>query len=53
LTRQQYDFHHQKLNYIHLNPVRAGYTDKMQNWPYSSAVDYFGGKSVLNKVHLL
>ena len=46
-------FFKQKLNYIHLNPVRAGYTDKMQDWPYSSAVDYFGGKSVLTKVHLL
>ena len=45
-------FFKQKLNYIHQNPVKAGYTDKMEDWPYSSAVDYSGGKSVLSKVYL-
>jgi REP element-mobilizing transposase RayT len=37
----------QKLNYIHLNPVRAGYVEKVNDWPFSSAKDYHGEKSVL------
>ena len=46
-------FIRQKLNYIHQNPVKAGYTEKIQDWPFSSAKDYFGEKSVLTKVHCL
>lgn len=30
----------QKLNYIHLNPVRAGLVAKAEDWLYSSARDY-------------
>jgi len=30
----------QKLNYIHLNPVRAGFVEKPEEWLYSSARDY-------------
>ncbi len=30
----------QKLNYIHLNPVRAGLVEKAEDWLYSSARDY-------------
>ncbi len=40
----------QKLNYIHLNPVRAGYVEKVNDWPFSSAKDYGGEKSVLTGV---
>ncbi|MGZ0708344.1 transposase [Coraliomargarita sp. W4R53] len=28
------------LNYIHNNPVKHGYVDKWQDWPYSSAAQY-------------
>ncbi len=28
------------LNYIHHNPVRHGYVDKWQDWPFSSALKY-------------
>jgi putative transposase len=28
------------LNYIHHNPVRHGYTEKWQDWPWSSACVY-------------
>jgi putative transposase len=28
------------LNYIHNNPVRHGYVDKWQDWPFSSAGEY-------------
>jgi len=30
----------QKLEYIHLNPVAAGFVDQPESWKYSSARDY-------------
>lgn len=35
------EFLKQKLNYIHLNPVRAGITETVQNYPYSSYRNYY------------
>ena len=32
----------QKLNYIHKNPVKAGFVTEPENWKYSSAGNYFG-----------
>jgi hypothetical protein len=32
----------QKLEYIHLNPVKRGYVDEAVHWRYSSARDYAG-----------
>lgn len=32
----------QKLNYIHMNPVRAGFVVVPEDWPYSSAAWYRG-----------
>lgn len=32
----------QKLEYMHLNPVKRGYVDKAEHWRYSSARDYSG-----------
>ncbi len=37
----------QKVDYIHNNPVEAGFVCEPQHWKYSSAVDYCGGKSTL------
>ncbi len=37
----------QKLNYIHENPVRAGWVMHPEDYLYSSAVDYTGGKGLL------
>lgn len=37
-----YDFFNQKLNYIHLNPVRAGYVDFPEDYIYSSAYELSG-----------
>ncbi|MGB4846624.1 MAG: transposase [Saprospiraceae bacterium] len=34
------EFTNQKLNYIHLNPVRAGLVDHPEDWNYSSARNY-------------
>jgi len=33
---------HQKVNYIHQNPVKRGYVDDVEHWRYSSARDYLG-----------
>ena len=30
-----------KINYIHLNPVRAGLVKEMIDWKYSSARNYY------------
>lgn len=37
----------QKLEYIHLNPVKAGFVAEPQDYVYSSALDYSGGKGLL------
>ena len=37
----------QKLDYIHYNPVEAGFVLKPEDWLYSSAIDYNGGKGIL------
>lgn len=36
-----------KLNYIHLNPIRAGIVEKAQHYIYSSASNYVTGKGLL------
>ncbi len=41
---------HQKLEYIHNNPVEAGFVIKAEEWKYSSAIDYYGGKGLLEIV---
>ena len=40
-------FTFQKLDYIHLNPVRAGLVDKAEDWLYSSARNYMFQPSVM------
>lgn len=42
-----YEFLMQKLNYIHLNPVRAEYVAEPHHYLYSSAIDYAGGTGML------
>ena len=37
----------QKLNYIQNNPVEAGFVLDPEYWKYSSAIDYAGGKGLL------
>ncbi len=42
-------FTHQKLDYIHNNPVVAGIVEKPEDYLYSSARDYYGtGKGLLD-----
>ncbi|MEO6131066.1 MAG: transposase [Saprospiraceae bacterium] len=38
----------QKMNYIHLNPVRAGFVDKADDWMYSSARNYSDRTTLLD-----
>ncbi|WP_258104078.1 hypothetical protein [Marinoscillum sp. MHG1-6] len=37
----------QKVAYIHENPVAAGFVLEGWHWRYSSAIDYSGGKGLL------
>lgn len=38
----------QKADYIHTNPVKAGFVGEPEHWRYSSAIDYAGGKGLLD-----
>ena len=38
----------QKVNYIHNNPVEAGFVLEPWHWKYSSAIDYSGGKGIID-----
>jgi hypothetical protein len=38
----------QKLDYIHQNPVEAGFVDKPEHYIYSSARDYTGENGLLD-----
>ncbi|MDN5210428.1 transposase [Fulvivirgaceae bacterium BMA12] len=41
----------QKLNYIHNNPVVAGFVESPEMWKYSSAKDYYGlGKGLIDVI---
>jgi hypothetical protein len=43
---------HQKLDYMHNNPAEAGFVTKAEEWKYSSAIDYYGGKGLLEIIKL-
>jgi REP element-mobilizing transposase RayT len=38
----------QKLDYIHNNPVETGFVTNAIDWNSSSAIDYAGGKGILD-----
>src|SRR5699024_11062418 len=40
----------EKLNYLHQNPVKAGIVYNPEDYLYSSAIDYAGGKGLLQDV---
>ena len=42
------NFFLQKLNYIHNNPVKAGWVEHPQDWLYSSARNYMGLKGLID-----
>lgn len=39
---------HQKLEYVHMNPVERGYVDEPVHWRYSSARNYAGMKGLID-----
>ncbi|QAA82700.1 transposase [Aequorivita sp. H23M31] len=41
-----------KINYIHLNPVRAGVVENAADYLYSSASNYMGGRGVLTNIEI-
>ena len=41
------DHFNQKLNYIHYNPVKAEFVNREEDYRYSSAIDWTGGKGLL------
>ena len=41
-------FFQQKLNYIHQNPVKAGWVEQPGDWLYSSARNYLGLKGLID-----
>ncbi|HSC52049.1 MAG TPA: transposase [Phnomibacter sp.] len=42
-----FEFYVQKMNYIHLNPVRAGYVLSPEEWQWSSAGNFYGRNGLL------
>ncbi|WP_254659578.1 hypothetical protein [Mucilaginibacter sp. PPCGB 2223] len=38
----------QKADYLHNNPVEAGFVNEAHHWKYSSAIDYADGKGLIN-----
>ncbi|GGI52479.1 transposase [Mucilaginibacter galii] len=42
----------QKADYIHNNPVEAGFVNEPEHWKYSSAIDYAGGKGLVSIEYL-
>ncbi|MGZ3871930.1 MAG: hypothetical protein ACXVJD_03375 [Mucilaginibacter sp.] len=43
----------QKLDYLHNNPVAAGWIDEPEHYLYSSARDYAGGKGLIDVLLLI
>ncbi len=44
------DFYHQKLDYIHNNPVRQEFVIRQEDYLYSSAIDYAGNKGLIDVI---
>jgi len=46
-------FARQKMDYIHMNPIRAGLVEVATEWPYSSAKAYILGEETYPPTNLL
>ena len=47
------EMYNQRLNYLHWDPVTAGFVDEPWHWLYSSALDYFTSKKGLIDILIL
>jgi len=45
--------YNEKINYLHWNPVTAGFVSEPWHWIYSSATDYFTDKKGLLDIIML
>ncbi len=45
--------YNQRLNYLHWNPVAAGFVEEACHWLYSSAIDWFTDKKGLLDILIL
>lgn len=41
---------YQKINYIHQNPVKAGFVFRPEDYTYSSAIDYSGENGLIDNI---
>ncbi|MDB5226005.1 MAG: transposase [Bacteroidota bacterium] len=44
---------HQKLDYLHDNPIEAGFVEKGEDWLYSSAKEYYTGEKGMLDIILI
>lgn len=51
LYNERFTWH--KINYIHDNPVKAGFIKNASDWRYSSASNYFELESILEEVYCI
>ena len=42
----------QKLDYLHMNPVEAGFVANLEDYIYSSAIDYAGNKGLIDILYI-
>jgi putative transposase len=42
----------QKAEYLHNKPIEAGFVTEAWHWKYSSAIDYSGGKGLIEIAYL-
>tara|TARA_B100000508_G_C11411328_1_gene253419 strand:+ start:625 stop:927 length:303 start_codon:yes stop_codon:yes gene_type:complete len=44
---------HEKIDYVHQNPVQEGLVFQAEEYKYSSAVDYAGEKGLINNILII
>ena len=44
---------YQKLEYIHMNPVEAGFVEKAEDYVYSSARDFYSRKGLIELCYII
>jgi hypothetical protein len=49
-TIYSYEFYRQKLDYIHMNPVRQAIVERPEEYLYSSARNYIGETGLIDVI---
>jgi putative transposase len=50
---QSIEMFHKTLDYIHNNPVEAGFVEKAEDWLYSSAGNFYGKKGFIELSYIV